>query len=58
MGGCIQKQASVPQSKTIKKPVRPQYPSIEDIILQNKTAAIKNKKPKQWKTSALELPTI
>lgn len=58
MGGCIQKQASVPKSKTIQKPIRPQYPSIEDVILQNKAAAMKNKNRKQWKTSALELPTI
>lgn len=58
MGGCIQKQASVPKSKLNKTPLRPQYPSIEDIIIQNKAATMKNKNSKQWRTSALELPTI
>jgi len=53
MGGCIQKQASVPTTKKTQTAVKPQYPSIEDLVLQHKAAALKNKNQKQWKTSAL-----
>lgn len=58
MGACMEKQASMPKKRKGSMPTEPVSPSVEDIILQAKMNALKNKFAKKNQSLSLRLTTI